>query len=81
MDKETVVQLLEVVIGCIALAAIVLGIAKCTNERYKGIWNDGYCECGGHWIYEQAVGHRVTTTYIYRCDKCGKIIEVYYLAN
>lgn len=21
-------------------------------------WNNGYCECGGKWEYEQAVGHR-----------------------
>ena len=76
MDKEIVVQLLELIIGCIAIAAVILGIVKCTNERYKTIWNDGYCECGGHWVYEQAVGHQYHTTYIYRCDKCGKRIEI-----
>lgn len=35
-------------------------------------WNNGYCECGGKWEYEQAVGHRYDTSYIYICDKCGK---------
>lgn len=35
------------------------------------------CECGGHYQYQQAVGHQYLTTYIYRCDKCGKIVEVF----
>lgn len=42
------------------------------NEK----WNDGHCTCGGNWEYQQAVGHHVTTTYIYECDQCGKIIEI-----
>ena len=40
-------------------------------------WNNGYCECGGQWRYEQAVGHAYRTSYIYKCDKCGKIVEFY----
>lgn len=38
-------------------------------------WNYGYCECGGKWVYQQAVGHYYSTDYIYECDKCGKIHE------
>lgn len=37
---------------------------------------DKGCPCGGRYVYQQAVGHRYTTTYIYRCDKCGRVIEV-----
>ena len=41
-----------------------------------GKWNDGHCTCGGNWKYQQAVGHYATTTYIYECDQCGKVIEI-----
>ena len=37
MDKETVVLLLEMIIGCIAIVAIGLGVSKCANERYKAV--------------------------------------------
>lgn len=38
-------------------------------------WNDGYCECGGKWEYQQAIGHRYSTSYLYKCDKCGRMVE------
>lgn len=81
MDRDAVILLLEIIAGCIAIFAIGLGVTKCTNERYEAIWNNGYCECGGHWAYEQAVGHIYHTTYVYHCDTCGKRIEISYLAN
>lgn len=41
------------------------------------LWNDGHCDvCGGTWEYEQAVGHRSSTSYIYVCTECGKRIEL-----
>ena len=39
------------------------------------MWNDGYCECGGKWEYQQAIGHEYTTSYQYRCNKCGRYKE------
>ena len=32
--------------------------------------------CGGAWQYEQAVGHRSSTSYIYICPDCSKRIEL-----
>lgn len=44
-----------------------------SNNRY----NNGICQvCGGNYIYQQAIGHHFTTGYIYRCNKCGNLIEV-----
>jgi hypothetical protein len=41
------------------------------------LWNGGHCSiCGGTWEYEQAVGHRSATSYIYVCSGCGKRIEL-----
>lgn len=39
-------------------------------------YNNGHCPCGGHYVYMQAVGHRYTTDYLYKCDKCGRTIEI-----
>jgi hypothetical protein len=52
---------------------IVLLIIFCYYRESK--WNNGYCECGGKWEYQQAIGHQYTTNYQYKCDKCGKIEE------
>lgn len=39
-------------------------------------YNNGIHEgCGGHWVYETAVGHRYSTNFVYYCDKCGMTIE------
>lgn len=42
-------------------------------------YNDGICPCGGHYEYSQAVGHRMSTSYIYVCDECGTPIEIDYI--
>ncbi len=62
-------------IGILILILIVVLIISraCSAVRY----NNGICQlCGGHYVYQQAVGHNYTTDYIYRCDKCGHVIEV-----
>ena len=58
----------------IAIAILVVGwfiINIISDAQY----NDGICSCGGTFQYEQAVGHRYNTYYLYICDKCGRTIE------
>lgn len=68
---ELIISLVAVVIivGLIAVAMLI------SNSKDVKKWNNGYCSCGGRWEYQQAVGHRYDTDYIYKCDKCGKIEE------
>lgn len=50
---------------------------SCTNALSAITYNNGIHEgCGGHWVYETAIGHQYTTSYIYQCDKCGITIEI-----
>ena len=58
----------------VIILIVVLFVSRaCSADRY----NNGICKlCGGHYVYQQAVGHRYDTNYIYRCDKCGHTIEV-----
>ncbi len=53
---------------------IFLFVRACTSTVE---YNGGICpRCGGTFVYQQAVGHRYSTNYIYKCDKCGKTIEI-----
>lgn len=71
---ETVAPILLILILVFFLACISV---KCDRKEDKLKYNDGICtECGGHYIYEQAVSHMYDTDYIYICDKCGDMIEL-----
>lgn len=52
------------------------GIYTAMTIQQDKLWNGGHCICGGTWEYEQAVGHRSATSYIYVCSDCGKRIEL-----
>ena len=74
--KNIVGEILGVLIIFVALCALIVGLVSCRNNLDAAEWNNGYCDCGGHWHYEQAVGHQYGTSYIYKCDECGKRIEI-----
>ena len=74
--KYIIGDILAVLIVLVLLFALVVGLTKCSNDMDAAKWNNGYCDCGGHWRYEQAVGHQYGTSYIYSCDECGKRIEI-----
>lgn len=58
----------------ILLIIIVLFIQSCASNN---LYNNGICRiCGGNYEFYQAVGHQYFTNYLYKCDKCGNIIEV-----
>lgn len=58
----------------IILLIVLYLIRSCASEN---IWNNGiYSNCGGHYRFQQAIGHNHYTEYMYTCDKCGHSIEV-----
>jgi hypothetical protein len=68
------------VIAIIIMFSLLIGLGlvcdSCAEKEDIAVWNNGYHEdCGGRWEYEQAVGHRYGTNYIYVCDKCGTRYE------
>lgn len=72
---------IQIVIG-IAIIFIIVGAVGGAVADSK-VWNDGYCTCGGKWQYMDSVTRmsgdkermNTYTTYIYKCDKCGKMHE------
>lgn len=63
------------------LLMIILFIAD--SKADKKAWNDGFCECGGRWeyvtstdhVYTTSPGYQINKSYIYKCNKCGKMHE------
>lgn len=59
------------------LILIVLFISSCNSSN---AYNNGVCKlCDGDYEFDQAVGHQYFTSYLYKCNKCGNIIEVDHL--
>ena len=62
----------------IAIAVILdIGIDKVDEYTATQKFNNGICtECGGHYVFVQAIGHYFGSDYMYECDQCGKHIEI-----
>lgn len=57
----------------VIVIAILLALMVINSIAELNLYNNGtHKNCGGKWVYVEAVGHRYTTGYIYECDKCGE---------
>ena len=69
---EIIAEIIAVVVVFVLLIGGAFLLDSCAKEADIEAWNGGYHEdCGGRWEYEQAIGHRYDTDYMYVCDKCG----------
>ena len=76
--RDVLPEIITIIVIVSLCAAIIFGINKAGIKHDDKLWNDGHCDiCGGAWEYEQAVGHRNSTSYIYVCYDCGKRIELF----
>lgn len=81
-ESDIAIGLFGVLFTIVVIGLIIFGLAKLEYKDDMHKWNDGICTvCGGEYEYEQAVGHKSRTTYIYRCEQCGHMIEVGLLFN
>lgn len=61
----------------IIVVSLVTFINLSHNNEEITTWNNGICaECGGSYIYQQAIGHYYRTYYIYICNNCKNLIEI-----
>ena len=71
---KNILFILGILIGTLI---VIIGIHIVFNILSYKLYNNGiHNNCGGHWIYQEAVGHKYHTGYIYSCDKCGLSIEI-----
>ena len=76
--QEAIGVIACIIVAILVVAAIYIFVYALQVKEDNKIWNGGHCDvCEGDWEYEQAVGHRSSTSYIYVCSKCGKRIEIY----
>jgi hypothetical protein len=76
--RDILPEITGIICIILLIVALLLLIYKNGLNREDKLWNGGYCSvCGGAWKYEQAVGHRSSTSYIYVCENCGKRIELF----
>ena len=68
-------------IGLLISMFLVLVVGALAEKKIdKKRYNNGICQnCGGHYEFLQIVGRKNSNndTYVYKCNKCGKIIEVH----
>ena len=77
--SELRLQILFGIIGAVIMVVVIFLICtgiKALNHMYDqretDAFGDGICQkCGGNLVYQQAVGHQMSTEYLYICDKCG----------
>lgn len=75
--RDYLPEIIATIITILLVVAIGFVVDKITIKHDDKLWNNGHCDiCGGAWEYEQAVGHRSSTSYIYICEDCGKRIEI-----
>lgn len=52
IDRETVATIVFNIVGIIGIIAMIILMAKCSNNKDVLAWNNGYCECGGRMSYK-----------------------------
>lgn len=76
--RDYLPEIISIIVIISLCATLIFAVNKASIKHDDKLWNDGHCNiCGGTWEYEQAVGHRSSTSYIYVCDTCGKRIELF----
>lgn len=73
IDMKPIIISVAALIVCV----VILGLLFVIHDN-SGVaeYNSGVCaKCGGNYVYQQAIGHYMTTTYIYICDHCGAMLE------
>jgi predicted nucleic acid-binding Zn ribbon protein len=75
MSDRNTDTFLVVPVSVLILIAIFVIFYYISGNIEKNKWNNGYCECGGTWQYQQAIGHQSYTKFLYKCDNCGKMRE------
>lgn len=63
-------------IWILIMIGLLMYVAIDENKIKEIEWNNGICtECEGKMEFIQAVGHKCWTTYLYKCNQCGRLYE------
>lgn len=72
-DKEVFCEVASFIIIFVLVTIFVILLE---TDIIPDEYNNGIClECGGNYEFLTIIGHQHSNDYIYKCDKCGNIIE------
>lgn len=78
MEDKSENLIASIIMASIIILFIIIAVICIISHKPQHI--NGICaECGGQYEFVQAVGHKYDTSYIYKCNECGKMIEIDYL--
>lgn len=64
------------VVSFILMFVCVIGTNVSDSSESRAIYNNGiHAEDGGHWEFKSMATWRGLDTYVYECDKCGKMLK------
>lgn len=78
LEKAPEIVAAVIVLIVVIVAVVFLNIKEgcAINDIYE-TYNNGLClNCGGHYVFKQAIGHQYDTGYLYQCDRCGQLVEL-----
>lgn len=68
--SDFIIKLLSLVLVAVVIVGVLFII--CLENVHR--WNDGCCDCGGHFKFYQLdhSGRYSKSNYTYQCDECSK---------
>ena len=72
VKNHSIISILLIIIFCSCLLGFALFSCASNIIAEQTKWNNGCCSCGGHYKFQQVIGHKDDSDYFYRCNKCGK---------
>lgn len=83
-DGMTGVKILIVILAIVIAGGFILLLTQAapSQSEEKALYNDGVCECGGHYkMVSSLLTEREHRHYSFICDKCGMMIDLSYNPN
>ncbi len=71
--KKWIITIFVWILNCSLFFVLIYGQSKYED----GLWNNGKCPaCQGNWVFTNASHENHDVFYYYKCDNCGRVIEL-----
>lgn len=71
--KKWIITIFVWILSCGLFFVLIYGQSKYED----GLWNNGKCPaCQGNWVFTNASHKNCDVFYYYKCDNCGRVIEL-----
>ena len=67
------IKVLTTITGILFMIFIILGSILVSLDKKS--WNNGQCQCGGSYEFQEINVHNIGNGFVYKCNTCGRIVE------